>query len=49
VFTLTTVSGRDDPWADPPAPARLERARAALAEHGFPAEDRSPRSPKPVE
>lgn len=48
-FTLTTAPGRGDAWADPPAPARLERARQALAEQGFPAEDRSPRSPKPVE
>lgn len=48
-FTITTVPRRADPWADSPAPARIERARSALAAQGFPAEDRSPRSTQPVE
>jgi bifunctional non-homologous end joining protein LigD len=43
-FTLATALDRDDAWADPPAPQRLERARDALAEQGFPSEDASPRS-----
>lgn len=43
-FTLRTVLDRDDPWDDPPAPQRIEQARDALAEQGFPSEDASPRS-----
>jgi bifunctional non-homologous end joining protein LigD len=43
-FTITTALDRPDCWADPVAPQRIERARDALAEQGFPAEDRSPRS-----
>lgn len=48
-FTITSVGERADPWAEPAQPARLERARHALAEQGFPPEDRSPRSSTPVE
>jgi bifunctional non-homologous end joining protein LigD len=43
-FTLATALDRDDPWADPPPPQRIEQARDALAEQGFPSEDASPRS-----
>lgn len=48
-LTIASVAERGDPWADPPGPVRIERARAALAEQGFVAEDRSPRSSAPVE
>ena len=34
-FTMRTVPDRDDPWADPPEPQRIETARTALTEHGF--------------
>lgn len=43
-FTLATAPGRPDRWADPPAPQRIERARRALADAGYPARDRSPRA-----
>lgn len=43
-FTLASAPQRPDPWAQPPAPQRIERARRALAEAGYPAEDRSPRA-----
>lgn len=43
-FTLATAPGRPDWWADPPAPQRIERARAALHDAGYPAVDRSPRA-----
>lgn len=43
-YTVRTVLDRPDPWADPPAPARLERAAAALTAAGFPPRDRSPRA-----
>jgi bifunctional non-homologous end joining protein LigD len=43
-FTLATALDRPDRWADPVPPQRLERARTALAEQGFPSEDASPRS-----
>jgi bifunctional non-homologous end joining protein LigD len=48
-FTLATALDRDDPWAAPPPFQRIERARAALAEQGFDAEDLSPRSSRTVE
>lgn len=43
-FTLRTALERPDAWASPPAPQRIERARKALEEQGFPSEDLSPRS-----
>ncbi|CAN5252513.1 non-homologous end-joining DNA ligase [soil metagenome] len=48
-FTLATVPDRGDPWADPPGPQRIETARSALADMGFEAVDRSPRSSAPIE
>lgn len=47
-FTIATALERPDRWADPVAPQRIERARSALADQGFPSEDRSPRSSRPV-
>lgn len=46
-FTLDDVLDRDDPWADPPPPERLEQARATLESSGFDCADRNPRSDKP--
>ncbi|MEX0659540.1 MAG: non-homologous end-joining DNA ligase [Egibacteraceae bacterium] len=43
-FTIATALQRPDHWAAPPPPQRIERARAALAEAGYPATDRSPRA-----
>jgi len=43
-FTLATAPGRPDRWAAPPDPQRIEGARTALAEAGYPAVDRSPRA-----
>ncbi len=43
-FTLATALDRPDRWASPVTPQRLERARAALAEQGYPSDDASPRS-----
>jgi bifunctional non-homologous end joining protein LigD len=46
-FTLTTAPDRPDSWADPPPPQRIEQARDALADAGYPSEDASPRSTRP--
>lgn len=43
-FTLATALDRPDRWADPPPPQRIERARDALADAGYPPVDRSPRA-----
>lgn len=43
-FTLATAPSRPDCWADPPTPQRIEKARAALRDAGYPAVDRSPRA-----
>lgn len=48
-LTLETVVERDDPWADPPRPQRLERTARALAELGYPPVDVSPRGKRPIE
>jgi bifunctional non-homologous end joining protein LigD len=48
-FTLATAPDEEDRWAaGTPAPQRIETARDALAGAGFPAEDRSPRSSRPI-
>lgn len=47
-FTIATVLDRPDPWADGPAPQRLERAAQALAEAGCPPVDVSPRGQRPT-
>lgn len=46
-FTITTVLERDDPWADRPAPQRLERATAAVEALGYELVDASPRARTP--
>jgi bifunctional non-homologous end joining protein LigD len=43
-FTITSALDRPDCWAVPLTPQRIEPARRALAEQGFPSEDASPRS-----
>ena len=43
-FTLTTALQRPDHWSTVPPGYRLERALQALADAGFPAQDRSPRA-----
>ncbi|MDP8969152.1 MAG: non-homologous end-joining DNA ligase [Actinomycetota bacterium] len=43
-FTVESVPLRPDPWAHPPSPQRIEKARSALAEAGFPSQDRNPRA-----
>lgn len=43
-FTLATAPNRPDPWATMPAPQRIEQARRALADAGFPSVDASPRA-----
>jgi bifunctional non-homologous end joining protein LigD len=48
-LTISSVPQRGDPWAHPPAGARIERACHALADQGFEPKDRSPRSSAPVE
>ncbi|HWB71745.1 MAG TPA: non-homologous end-joining DNA ligase [Egibacteraceae bacterium] len=35
-FTLDTAPGRPDAWADPPRAQRIEKARRALSEAGYP-------------
>jgi bifunctional non-homologous end joining protein LigD len=47
VFTLRTAPERPDPWAAPPAPQRLERARRRLEAAGYDCADRDPRSGGP--
>jgi bifunctional non-homologous end joining protein LigD len=47
-FTIRTALEEEDRWAGGlPSPQRLEGARNALREAGFPPEDRSPRSSRP--
>jgi bifunctional non-homologous end joining protein LigD len=43
-FTIATALDRPDRWAEPLAPQRIERARTALEEAGFPSTDAHPRS-----
>ena len=43
-FTLRTALDRPDHWATMPRGQRLEKAIAALADAGYPPEDRSPRA-----
>lgn len=43
-FTLETAPERPNPWAEPPAPVRLEAVVETLAERGYPPVDRSPRA-----
>jgi bifunctional non-homologous end joining protein LigD len=46
-FTIRTALDRPDHWRQPLAPQRIERARAALSEQGFPSDDAHPRSSRP--